>query len=184
MLRLYDDENLARTLDPMSNVAIAFRGWFPYWRGQFDAAVRGITAAAELIPDFAPVHYWRGLALMRTGRDAEAVAALERCIALLGRTPMAISAVGTAHALAGRADEARGILAELEALSAHRFVGGYYPAQIFVALGEHDAAFAALDRAVEERIHWLAGVRLDPSLAELHGDPRFVGLVGRIEGRP
>ncbi len=176
------EANLARTLDPMSNVAIAFRGWFPYWRGQFELAVRGITEAAELIPDFAPVHYWHGVSLMRTGRDADAVAALERCIALLGRTPMAISALGTAHALAGRADEARAILDELAEQAAHRYVGGYYPAQILVALGDHDAAFVALDRAVDERVHWLAGIHIDPSLAALHGDPRFDRLVARVEG--
>ncbi len=177
------EANLARTLDPMSNVAIAFRGWFPYWRGQFELAVRGITEAAELIPDFAPVHYWHGVSLMRTGRDAEAVAALERCIALLGRTPMVISALGTAHALAGRTEAARAILDELDGQAAHRYVGGYYPAQVLVALGDHDAAFAALDRAVDERVHWLAGVHIDPSLAALHGDPRFDRLVARVEGR-
>ncbi len=176
------EANLARTLDPLSNVAIAFRGWFPYWRGQFEAAVRGITEAAELIPDFAPVHYWHGVSLMRTGRDAAAIAALERCIALLGRTPMAISAVGTAHALAGRAGDARAVLDELVGQATHRFVGGYYPAQILVALGDFDAAFAALDHAVEERVHWLAGLRIDPSLAPLRSDPRFSKLVARVEG--
>ncbi len=175
------EAQLARTLDPLSNVAIAFHGWFPYWIGRFADAVRSFHEAVQLIPEFAPLHYWRGLAFARVGDDAAAVTSLERCIELFGRTPMAISGLATAHALAGRAGEARAILAELEAQAAHRFVGGYYPAQVLVALGDRDAAFAALERALEERVHWLAAIRIDPSLAALRGDPRFDALVARVE---
>ncbi|MEO6463597.1 MAG: hypothetical protein ABIP29_11030, partial [Candidatus Eisenbacteria bacterium] len=177
------EAHLARTLDPLSNVAIAFSGWFPYWDSRFDEALRGFAGAIKLIPDFAPVHYWRGLAFARAGHDDEAMASLDRCIELLGRTPMALSALGTAHALGGREGQARAALAELAALSAERFVGGYYPAQILVALDDHDAAFAALEQALEERVHWLAAIRNDPSLAALRGDARFAALVARVEGR-
>src|SRR5439155_26966485 len=133
---------MARTLDPMSNVAIAFAGWFPYWRGLFDEAIRGFRDALELVPNFGPLHYWMGPAFTRVGRDDEAVAALGRCIEILGRTPMALSALATAHAVAGREEKARAILTELDAQSAHRYVGAYYLAQVRTALGEHDAAFA------------------------------------------
>lgn len=51
--------------------------------------------------------------------------------------------------------------------------------KVLVALGEWDAAFVALDRAFDERVHWLAGIRIDPSLAPLRDDPRFDALVSR-----
>ena len=188
ILRLRGDEaerevQMARTLDPMSNVAMAFAGWFPYWMGRFDEAIRHFEAVAPLIPEFGPLHYWRGLALIRAGRDVEAMTALERCRAILGPTPMALSALATAHAVAGRSGEARSLLAELEALAAHRYVGAYYVAQIRVALGEADAAFTALEAAFDERVHWLAAIHLDPSLDALRGDPRFAVLAARVGTR-
>ena len=179
----HEEAQIARTLDPMSNVAIAFSGWFPYWQGRFAKSVRQLDAAFQLIPDFAPLHYWRGLSQARAGLDAEAVASLERLIAMAGRTPMALSGLATVHALAGREAEARSLLAEYEALGRERYASAYYPAQVLVALGEHDAAFAALERALEERVHWLAAMRVDPSLAALNGDPRFASLLARVEGR-
>jgi len=179
----YTEAYVARTLDPLSNVAIAFGGWFPYWRGRFDEALRKFQDAIPLIPGFGPIHYWMGLAFARAGRDAEAMAALARGVELLGRTPQALSALATAHALAGRGTEARALLAELERQSALRYVAAYYPAQVWVALGEHDAAFAALERALDERVHWLAAIRIDPSLAALRGDPRFEVLAARVIAR-
>jgi TolB-like protein/Tfp pilus assembly protein PilF len=172
--------HLARTLDPRSSVAIAFAGWFPYWRSRFEEALRGFRDALELIPGFGPLHYWRGLALTRVGNDSEAVAALARAIDLLGRTPMTLSALAAAHGLAGRGSEARKLLAELEAQASNRFVGGYYPAQVHLALGEREAALAGLERAFDERVHWLAAIRIDPSLHALRGDPRFEALAARV----
>jgi eukaryotic-like serine/threonine-protein kinase len=172
----------ARILDPHSNVAIAFVGWHPYWQGRFEDAHRRLQKAIDLIPNFGAGHYWMALACARCGRDAEAMAALSRCLEILGRTPMVLAALAMAHALAGRTGEARTTLAEMEALAAHRYVGHYYPAQVRVALGEHEAALTGLEAAFEERVHWLAAIHLDPSLAALRGQPRFEALVARVGG--
>jgi tetratricopeptide (TPR) repeat protein len=176
------EARVARTLDPRSNVAIAFQGWFPYWRGRFEESARRLEDAIRLTPDFGLAYYWLGLALARAGRDTEAVAALERFAGMLGRTPQAVSALAVAHALGGRGAEARALLHELEALGSRRYAPPYYAAQVWAALGERDAAFAALDRSCEERVHWLAAIRIDPSLAPLRGDARFEALAARIHG--
>ena len=135
-----------------------------------------------LIPNFGVGYYWMGLACARSGRDEEATAALERCLELLGRTPMALSALAVAHALAGRQGDARTILAEIEEQASHRYVGAYYLAQLRIALGEFDAAFHGLERAFEEGAHWLVALHVDPSLAPLRGDPRFEALAARVRG--
>jgi Tfp pilus assembly protein PilF len=174
------EAQMARILDPLSAVAIAFAGWFPYWHSRFDEAIRNFREAMQLIPGFGVGHYWMGLAGARAGHDREAMAALERSAEILGPTPQVVSALATAHALAGRPTEARTLMAELETQSAHRYVGAYYFAQVLVALGEREAAFKALEKAFDERVHWLAAIHIDPSLAALRGDPRFEAMAARV----
>ncbi|TPW14385.1 MAG: hypothetical protein FD129_1093, partial [bacterium] len=174
------EAQLAWTLDPLSNVAIAFAGWFPYWRGRFEEAVRRFEAVVDMIPGFGQLYYWMGLSLARVGRDADAVSALMRGIELLGRTPQIVAALAIAHSLAGRRAEAMELMAEMESQSAHRYSSAYYRAQVYAAMDEPDAAFRELETAFEERSHWLAAIRIDPSLAALRFDPRFESLVARI----
>ncbi|MEO5618231.1 MAG: protein kinase, partial [Candidatus Eisenbacteria bacterium] len=174
------EAQVARTLDPISNIAIGSPGWFPYYESRFEEAARAFRDAAQWIPNFGPVHYWMGLACAHAGLDAEAMSALDRCVGILGRTPMTLSALAIVHALAGREAEARAYLSELEALSAQRYVGAYYIAQVRTALGERDAAITALEKALAERAHWMALARFDPALASLRGDPRFEALVARV----
>jgi len=174
------EAQVARTLDPVSNIAITSGGWCPYYEGSFDEAVRLYRDATRLIPDFGPLHLWMGLACAQADLDAEAMATLARCVEILGRTPVVVSALAAAHARAGRTTEARALLSELEAQSSHRYVGAYYFAQVLVALGEHDAAFAALEKALDERAHWLAFIHVDPSLNAIRGDSRFEALAARV----
>ena len=173
----------ARILDPHSNVAIAFVGWHPYWQSRFEDSYRALKMAVDLIPNFGPVYYWMVLACSRLGRDVEAMAAASRCLETLGRTPMVLGAIGMAHALAGRPDEARAVLSEMEGLAAHRYVGRYYPAQVRVALGDLEDALTDLEAAIEEPVHWLAEIHLDPSLTPLRGHPRFEALHARARAR-
>ena len=61
-----------------------------------------------------------------------------------------------------------------------KYVSSYLPAKIHAALGNKEQAFAALDRAFQERSDWLAFVNVDPCLDPLRGDPRFQRLRRRL----
>ena len=173
----------ARILDPHSNVAIAFVGWHPYWQSRFEDAYRALKMAIDLIPNFGPVYYWMVLTCAKLGRDAEAMAAANRSLETLGRTPMVLAAIGIAHALAGREKEARATLAEILALAGHRYVGHYYPAQVRAALGDLEDSLTDLEAAIEEPVHWLVQIHLDPTLAPLRGHPRFEAIYARARAR-
>ncbi len=93
------EAQVARTLDPVSNIAITSGGWCPYYAGSFDEAVRLYRDATRLIPDFGPLHLWMGLACAQADLDAEAMAALAGCVEILGRTPVvALGASGRPRA--------------------------------------------------------------------------------------
>ena len=61
--------------------------------------------------------------------------------------------------------------------------GEYLLASVFASLGEADSAFAWLDRGVARRRLPLA-IPLDPFLAPLHSDPRYLALLKRVGLRP
>jgi serine/threonine-protein kinase len=171
---------ITRRVDPLSMPGITSVGWLPYWYHRFDQAVVQLERAIELLPDFLMARYWLGLTYAQIGRGAEAVAQFEHGIRIGGRVPFTLTGLGLGHASSGNEAMARAILGELEAQSKHRYVASYYVAQVLAALGDREAAYAPLERALEERVHWLATIRLDPSLDALRGDPRFDEIVRRV----
>ena len=55
-----------------------------------------------------------------------------------------------------------------------------YVVMVLVGLGERDQAFAALDEAYRERVPFLWQVRFLPEYDALRPDPRYAGLLRRM----
>ena len=68
------------------------------------------------------------------------------------------------------------MLAEIASLAKERYVSPLQPAMIRFALGEIDAGFRLLSRAVEERSVNLQLAAIDPSFDAVRRDPRFIRL--------
>jgi len=134
----------------------------------------------ELNGDFPPAHLWLGRTYQELGRFNEAIAEFRRVEERLHEWPVSIAARGFVAAIAGRANEARKILAELDRLAGKKFVTSYGVALVHAGLNENDAAFAWLNRAFHERSNWLVWLRLDPRWNQLRPDPRFAELETRI----
>jgi len=60
-------------------------------------------------------------------------------------------------------------------------VTSYGIALVYAGLGETDAAFSWLERAFEERSHWLVWLRLDPRWGNIRSHARFLELVFRLD---
>lgn len=97
-----------------------------------------------------------------------------------GEWSVLVAARGFTYGIAGMAGEAQAVLQEMEALSKLRFVTSYGVALVHAGLGQIDQAFRWLDRAFDERSHWLVWLRLDPLWKSLHADPRFATPVSRM----
>jgi TolB-like protein/Tfp pilus assembly protein PilF len=171
---------ITRRVDPMSMPGITSVGWLPYWYHRFDEAVAQLTHATELLPDFLMARHWLGLTYARMGRGPEAIVQFEHGVRIGGRVPFTLSGLALGHAASGEAAKARAILAEMMAQSPRHYVASYFVAQVLAALGDLEGAFPALERALEERVHWLAAIRLDPTLDPLRADPRFDDIVRRV----
>jgi hypothetical protein len=72
----------------------------------------------------------------------------------------------------------------LKRLSGQKFVTPYGVALVYAGLDENDAAFEWLNKAFDEKSHWLVWLRLDPRWNGLRHDPRFSDLVSRMRFPP
>ena len=171
--------NRAVELDPLSLPLLANRALLDYFAGRYDEA--GSRLREVLKSDSTDVTGQWGLALVaeQQGKPDQAIAILEP---LSGSSLNRKSSLGHAYAVAGKVAQARGVLAAFHAAAAHKYVPSYYYAVVHAGLGERDQALRYLERAYEERSTVLAYLLIDPRLAPLRNDPRFVALAGRLGG--
>ena len=167
-------------LDPLSLVIRAATGWSHYYARHYDDATREARKTLEMDPTFVIAHRVLGLVNGQTGKKDEAVQELEKAVEFSGGGTPYRAELAQALARAGRTEDARRILAELEGIAKTRYVSPYYLGTAYLALGERDRAFEYLGRALEDRSHGITYIRLDPSLDEVRSDPRLTELVKRV----
>jgi TolB-like protein/Flp pilus assembly protein TadD len=169
----------AQELDPLSIIITTDTGEIHYWARRYDRAEEFARKALELDPDFMLAHRLLGWTLMQTGRNREALAALERARKLSGDRADILASLGVLYGRARESSRARQMLAALE-----RAPDGspYGLAMVHASLGETERALTWLDRAYQQRTALLMGV--DPFLDPVRQEPRFVALVHRVGLRP
>ena len=93
--------------------------------------------------------------------------------------PQRIWSLGRTYALAGKRDEARKILAELEKEEV-TLSRAYDLARLYTAMGEKDEAFRLLEVAYEHPPYSFPWLRVGPWSVPLRDDPRFKDLLRRM----
>jgi TolB-like protein/Tfp pilus assembly protein PilF len=140
---------------------------------RYDEAIALCRRALEMYPDRSWTHYWLGYAYLGKGAHAEAIAELERAVALSGGSSAdATMGLARAYALSGRADEARSLVSKLSSRS--------NVAAVQVALGEREEALASLKEALDSRDSDVVFLKTDPQFDSLRSDPRFQKLLARL----
>lgn len=168
----------AHELDPMahrSDLATAILR-----AGRYHEALQIARQAVEFDPHYDRARATLGWALLRAGREAEGLAALEKAVELSPGNTMWLGQLGQAYAESGRTGRAREILRRLEKLSTDRYVSPYHVAYVYTGLGEHERALDYLEVAYRERAGAVYGIRGSFLLVALHGHPRFVALLERM----
>ena len=91
-----------------------------------------------------------------------------------------ISHLGYVYAKLGHTDKARKTLAELAEMREGKPAYDYEAAAVHTALGDAQAAFAALNRAIANQPLELIWVKLDYRFDDLRADPEFRTLLRKI----
>jgi serine/threonine-protein kinase len=125
--------------------------------------------------------YWvLGMHRDAIGAGAEAVAALAKAHELSRGAPFTLGFLAYANGRAGRTDKARALLEDAgEAAKA-----GYVPPSTFafgyIGLGDWDAAFEWLDRAIEGRDPLVMPIKTYYFLDPIRGDARYRALLQKM----
>jgi tetratricopeptide (TPR) repeat protein len=169
-------------LDPLaaarrSEVAMCYN-----WMRQPNLAVAEAQEALKLDQHFILAFGELGTAYLQKGMPGEAIQALNTAVEGSRGHPRARSILGCAYVAAGQRDKARAELKTL--LTDRRFGSAFAMARIHAALGEPDEAFKFLHEALDERDSAMIWVKIDPTLDNLHSDPRFVALLREMRLPP
>jgi TolB-like protein/DNA-binding SARP family transcriptional activator len=171
----------AQKLNPLSIIIRTHLGLMLYRGRRYDEAIEQLRQTLEMEPDFAAVHYFLAWAYEQKGMYEETVAHLQRALMVSPGSPDRVGALGHAHAVFKRKEQAVKALEELHKLAEWRFVSAFDFAIIYVGLGEPDQAFQWLERACEERsFSMLMSLKAEPRLDWLRADARFQDLVRRV----
>jgi eukaryotic-like serine/threonine-protein kinase len=167
-------------LDPLS----IFARWWLAVMALLSRHLDRMNEEAQHIIALEPGHFM-GYWVLGTHRDAigagaEAVTALERAHELSRGAPFTLGYLAYAYGRAGRADKARALLAHAgEAAKA-----GYVPPSTFafghIGLGDWDAAFEWLDRAIEGRDPLVMPIKTYAFLDPVRDDPRYRALLHKM----
>ena len=166
----------ARELDPSPSQG-AELGWILFNARRYDEAVRECRSALAIEPDNAYLLWRLGFALSFKHQSEEAIAVLERAVAVSDRAPGNLAVLAVVYSQAGRREDALRVLAELK----NRQRTGYVPAGAFVltysGLGDREQTISWLEQAYKEHSLILLFLRVHPIFDFLRDDPRFKDLL-------
>ena len=187
MVERFDDAlaelRRAQELDPLSLIINDHLGYALILAGRHEAALAQLEKTRELDPTF-PWTYWRlGNVLYEMGRLDEAIAAYQTVVDMT-EGGVGLGYVGHACAVAGRTDEAKAVLARLEALATSRYVSPLEFALVYAGLGRTDDAVASLGQAFADRVSDFARMNLLPWPDAVRRHPGFVALLAALRKGP
>jgi eukaryotic-like serine/threonine-protein kinase len=176
-----DEMQRARDLDPLSLSINSALGWVYYLDRDHDGAIKQFQHTLKMGEHFLQARQSLGLAYTQKGMHAEALAALMKAREKTPDDIELLAFLGVVQARAGRTDEARAVVRQLEELGNQKYVSAYYSACIFAALGDKEAAFNQLEKAFRENACGIVSLRIDPHLDPLRSDPRFAEMLSRLD---
>src|SRR5581483_7774998 len=122
--------------------------------GRIDEALKFIQQSEELFPGYPTLEWLKAGVYYAKGDAPRAAHTLDAMLAQnpeLLQEPAFLGSKGTAAAWAGRRDEARRVLGELEKLRSNRYVEPVTTLQLCSALGDHACLMTWISRAYKDR---------------------------------
>ncbi len=180
--RAIAEANRALELDPLSLIINADLGQDFMLARRYDQAIDQLRKTLAMDPRFYYARWTLGECLQMKGQLGEAMAEYQKA-ADITDDPMVVALLAQGYAKTGQRDKAWELLSQLEQLARRRYVGPFTFALVHLALGEKEKAIDDLERAYRERADpGIVGIKVEPLLDPLRGEPRFERLVAKVAG--
>jgi TolB-like protein/DNA-binding winged helix-turn-helix (wHTH) protein/Flp pilus assembly protein TadD len=163
---------IAVQLDPASWASHSALGRFLYFARRYEEALLHQQRAVELEPRSVVANFRLADVYAQLGRFEEAIAAYEKNRDVEPKGGNFQAAIARLYALTGRKREAQQMIGGARA-------SAYDVASAYAAFGDIDQAFRILEKAVCEH-ELLTPLKVWPPLDVLHSDPRWQGLLSRM----
>jgi TolB-like protein/DNA-binding winged helix-turn-helix (wHTH) protein len=170
----------ALELDPLSPIVLYRAGRVEFQARRYDESIELFRRILELNANDPLGLYGLGLAYDAQGKFDTAILCLKKQNLQQGLDVAAV------YAAAGNPAEARRRLEEaIRRLKEEKsFVRPGWVAEVYVGLGDKDEAMRWLEQGYKERDLWLALLKVWPRFDPLRSDPRFQGLLRRMNFPP
>ena len=165
----------ATELDPLSNPAWGNLGLFLLYHHDFAAAHEALRRALEIQPNFPFALNNLGTLQLLEGKPAEALQTFRK----MDHEVFRLAGVAMAEHSLGHAKESQEALEEAIAKEAQG--AAYQIAEVYAWRGESDRALDWLERAYAQRDGGLVDMKVDPRLAFLRDQPRYVALLRTMD---
>ena len=176
----FEESLRALECDPLGLLLNMHMGWHYLYLRKYQQAIDQLMKALDLDPGFIVTRMFLGEAYEQVGMFADAIAQFQKAVDLSDRRPINLAGLGHAYAVSGNRKEARDVLEELKQRSRNEFVSARAVAEVYLALGDHDEAFAWLHAAFEQRNGWLVHMKVNQRYDVVRADPRYDALVRRL----
>ena len=170
----------AAGLDPLSQIQKNHLLWQYEEAKEYDHAVElGDKIVEEGATD--PAQYLLlAYAYTGEGRLEEAIALVQKAIAMSPARQESQAALAVDYARMGKTKEARKTLQQLENPPHGRYVPPVWIAVVYCSLGEKDIALKWVNKAIEQRDANVVDIPTLPGLELLRSDPRFTDLLKKV----
>src|SRR5271166_2871018 len=166
--------------DPVALLVNGVAGLIYCFARQFETAEEQLRKTLQLDANFMFAHWMLGgLCLLPMGRYDEAIAELQKAIAMSGNVAHPRGLLGYTYAKLGRKEDALRVLGEMEELSRQRYVSPVSKAFVYGGLRD-ERMFEELDKAYQQRCSSLVWAKVFPHWDDLQAQPRFQDLLHRM----
>jgi eukaryotic-like serine/threonine-protein kinase len=173
----------AKELDPSSAFLTAYASYALYFAHDYDRAISALGKVVETYPKMWMAYGFLGLCYEQTDNLDKAITLFQTAIQLDDNQEIQ-ACLGHAYGVAGRRDEAQGVLQKMNELAKDHYVSPYNVAMVHLGLGDKEQALRWLQKAAEEHSEWFSYLKVDPRLEPLRTHPRFKELLKRLKSGP
>ena len=169
----------AQQLDPLAVPVNRTVGWVLYFSRRYDKAIEELKKTLGMDPGFLGARLVLWWALIASGATQDALVDIRAEVEKPGLRTVKKLMLAYATAVAGNAEEATGLLWELESKLVEPRLA-LLTALVYAAMDEKGKAFEQLDRAYRIREPGLLFLKVAPWADTLRDDPRYSEMLQKL----